>query len=242
MVSDDASSRLGWATEKGPERERNADALAAIVFHGRLTAALVDGAGRKPAAAELAPLAAETAARAAARETPVLGVVTAARMCADPSVAIPAPSGAIVVATPQDGLKWRIAWAGDSTAWVLRNNTLKRVTTPHTEGEELRKEGISEDEARRQDNKLTNSLSRVPVQGVEGVVTAGDILILASDGLGAPARLSVDTFQSLVLDYRDRPQECANALVEAARNAGSQDDTTIAVIPHPETMDGGDQK
>ena len=62
-------------------------------------------------------------------------------------------------------------------------------------------------------------------------------MILASDGLGAPRLLSVEVLQLLVLEYHDRPQECANALVRAAREAGSMDDTTVVVMSHPETTE-----
>ncbi|MEV6608466.1 hypothetical protein [Kutzneria sp. NPDC051319] len=236
MISSDPPV-WGWATETGPDRERNADAVAAELLHGRLTVALADGAGRSPQAAELAPLAAAVAARAAARRTPVWGVLAAAGLCEDPSVEMPKPTGAIVVASPHTDLKWRVAWVGDSTAWTVRDGAVRRATIPHTLGERLRQQGGSEDEARAKDNVLTKSLSRVAVHGVEGVEVTGEWLILASDGLAAPSRLSAQALAAVIADA-DGPQGCADRLIMAAREAGSRDDVTVAVVAHPELHRG----
>jgi serine/threonine protein phosphatase PrpC len=230
-----ATTMVGCATEQGPDRQRNADAYATAVFHNRLAAAIVDGAGRKPAAAELAPLAAEAATRVAARRTPVWGVMSAAELCADPSVGVPAPSAAIVVATAEDEGIWRIAWAGDSAAWTMRDGVLNKVTISHTEGEEMRRAGQPEEEARRFDSTLTNSLARVPVRGVSGTVARGELLILTSDGVAVPKRLPTETLQALIVEHHGDPQACAELVVRAAREAGSVDDITVMILHHPYT-------
>jgi serine/threonine protein phosphatase PrpC len=221
----------------GPGRQRNADAVAAELFHGVLTVALVDGAGQSIQAAELAPLAAAVAARTAARRSPVWGVLAAAGVCEDSLVETPKPTGTIVVASPHTDLKWRVAWVGDSTAWTVRDGEVRRATTPHTLGERLRQQGEPEERARAKDHFVTKSLTRVPVHGVEGVEVTGDWLILASDGLAAPAWLSTATLAEVVAGS-DGPQGCADRLITAAREVGSRDDVTVAVVPHPNLSQG----
>lgn len=227
----------GWATEMGSGRERNADGVVGEVFHGVLTVALVDGAGRSPRAAELAPLAAAVAARTAARRSPVWGVMAAAGLCEDPAVEMPKPTGAIIVAAPSTDLKWRLAFAGDATGWTVRDGVVRRATTPHTLGERLRQQGKPEEEARAKDHVLIKSLSRVPINGVEGVEVTGGWLILASDGLMAPARLSTTALAEVVASA-EGPQDCADRLIAAARRVGSVDDVTVAVLQHPDLSQG----
>ncbi|MER5263750.1 hypothetical protein ABTZ99_16925 [Actinosynnema sp. NPDC002837] len=222
----------GVATSQGPNRPLNADAHALHRHRGTFAAAVVDGTGSTPEVAHFARVAASVAARVAARETPVLGIVTAAIPYAEGDDDDSAePNGAIVVASVRAGGYWRVAYAGDSSAYGLKDDgTLRRFTTPHTLGEEMRQQGVPEAEAAAHDHKLRHNLGRVPIYGVEGFEAVARLLVLASDGL----KLPLDEFRDLLLEHGDDPQRCAEELVAATRARGSRDDVTVLVIPHPD--------
>ncbi|MCE6994686.1 SpoIIE family protein phosphatase [Saccharothrix sp. S26] len=225
-----ARVRVGAATSQGPSRPLNADACAHHLHRGTFAAAVVDGTGSTPEVADFARVAASVAARVAARQTPVLGVVAAAAAYADHDDEV-GPNGAIVVASVREGGYWRIAYAGDSSAYGLKDDgTVRRFTTPHTLGEELRQQGVAETEAAAHDHKLRHNLGRVPLYGVEGFEAVADLLVLASDGLKLPH----DEFERLLGAHGHDPQRCAEELVVAARAHGSRDDVTVLVIPHPD--------
>lgn len=232
-MTDPADTRVlpGAATSRGPNRPRNADAHAQHWFRGTFAAAVVDGVGSTPEVAEFSRVAAAVAARVAARETPVLGVVAAATPYSDQDDHGAEPSGAIVVASVRPGGHWRVAYAGDSSAYGLKDDgTLHRFTTPHTLGEELRQQGVPDAEAVAHDHKLRHHLGRVPLYGVEGFEAVARLLVLASDGLKVPH----EQVRALLLRHGDDPQRCADELLTAARAHGSRDDVTVLVIPHPD--------
>ncbi|MFJ6675467.1 PP2C family protein-serine/threonine phosphatase [Actinosynnema sp. NPDC091369] len=222
--------QVGVATSRGPNRPLNADAHAQHSYRGTFAAAVVDGTGSTPEVADFAHVAASVAARVAARGTPVLGVVAAAAPYAEDEEE-DGPSGAIVVASVRRNGYWRIAHAGDSTAYGLKGDgTLRRFTTPHTLGEEMRHQGVPDAEAAAHDHKLRHDLGRVPLYGVEGFEAIADLLVLASDGLKVPH----EELERLLATHGHHPQRCAEELVAAARAHGSRDDVTVLVIPHPD--------
>ncbi len=222
---------VGAATSRGPDRPLNADAHAHHHHRGTFAAAVVDGTGSTPEVADFAHVTASVAARVAARETPVLGVVAAAAPYTDQEDDGAGPNGAIVVASVREGGYWRIAHVGDSSAYGLRDDgTLRRFTTPHTLGEELRQQGVPDAEASAHDHKLRHNVGRVPLYGVEGFEAVARLLVLASDGLKLPH----EEFERLLVAHDHDPQRCAEELVAAARAHGSRDDVTVLVIPHPD--------
>ncbi|MEU4768255.1 hypothetical protein AB0H12_33895 [Actinosynnema sp. NPDC023794] len=227
-----AHVRPGVATSQGPNRPLNADAHAQHWYRGTFAAAVVDGTGSTPEVADFARVAASVAARVAARETPVLGIVTASIPYAEgDDDDSSGPNGAIVVASVRAGGYWRVAWAGDSSAYGLKDDgTLRRFTTPHTLGEEMRQQGVPDAEAAAHDHKLRHNVGRVPIYGVEGFEAVARLLVLASDGL----KLPLDEFRELLLEHGDDPQRCAEELLAATRARGSRDDVTVLVIPHPD--------
>jgi len=223
---------VGAATSRGPARPRNADAAAVHTFRGRVAAGVMDGTGSEQDVADLAADAIGAAVRRAVRSTPVLGVVHAAETCCDLDADLVRPNGAVVVASSRPGQVWRVAWAGDCGAYGWHDDgTLSRITTPHTRGEQLRREGAPEEEARRHDHQLLMSLARVPVYGVEALEAIAPLLVLASDGL---ATAPLPALAEVLREHHAQPQACADALVSAARDHGSRDDITVVVIPHPD--------
>ncbi|MCP2259568.1 Serine/threonine protein phosphatase PrpC [Streptoalloteichus tenebrarius] len=230
-MTDNPAPVLGAASEKGPKRPLNADAYAHHVHNGRLAVAVVDGTGSTPEVAEFAQLAAQVAVRVAARRTPVRGVMAAAELCEDPTVEYPDPSGTIVVATMLPNGESLVAWAGDAAAYGYNPEAreVTRLTTPHTQGQMLREEGFSDEEARKYDNVITNSLTRATYHGVESFVTNRPLLILASDGLH---RVTDDELTAIVREHSGDLETCAQQLVKAGREH-SNDDITVLVVPHP---------
>jgi PPM family protein phosphatase len=122
---------------------------------------------------------------------------------------------------------------GDSRAYLLREGTLQRITTDHTVVEGLVEKGeLTPQEAsiHPQRSILTRAI------GVEGEVQVdqasidlmpGDRLLLCSDGLTG---MIDDAHIERILQDRRDPQEAANALVDAANEAGGQDNVTAVVV------------
>ena len=111
-----ARIRPGAATSQGPNRPLNADAHARYSYRGTFAAAVVDGIGSTPEVADFARATAAVAARMAARETSVIGVVAAATPYTDLDDDSTELGGAIVVASVRAGEDWRIAYAGPEDA------------------------------------------------------------------------------------------------------------------------------
>ncbi|MCP2258234.1 Serine/threonine protein phosphatase PrpC [Streptoalloteichus tenebrarius] len=222
--------RIGTATEQGPKRPRNADAVAYHTMRDRLAVAVVDGTGSRPEVVEWARDAAATAARVAARRaSAVLGIVAASDLCDpdDPD----APDGAIVVATAVPDGDWLIGWAGDCQAigWDGDDRGAWRLTAPHTEGQRLRDLGASEEEARPHDRSLLHAVASVPRHGIAAVTSRAGVLVLSSDGLH---RLPLSDVDSILTAHAADVVGAAEQLVKASR-AVSTDDITAAVVVHP---------
>jgi PPM family protein phosphatase len=230
----DIEAFVGHASEQGPKRPRNADRARAHSFHDRLAVAVVDGSGSSPEVVEFARDAAGAAVRVAARRTPMLGVLAATELTADPMVDFPEPDGAMVVAVAQLGEPWLIANVGDCPAWGWDGEECVLLTEPHTNGQWLRDHGADEEVARAHDNQLRHSIGRATIGSVPTVVTSARVLVLGSDGLKVPkARM-----RQILAEHGNSPTTCAKKLVEAAREAGSTDDATALVAHHPDAHPG----
>jgi protein phosphatase len=126
-----------------------------------------------------------------------------------------------------------LAQVGDSRAYLLENGRLQQVTRDHSLVAELVATGqITAEEARVHPNRsvITRALGSDPnVQPdlYETVLREGDRLMLCSDGLSG--MLSNETLQRFLLEYAD-PQQAADALVNAANDAGGHDNITVIVV------------
>jgi serine/threonine protein phosphatase PrpC len=137
--------------------------------------------------------------------------------------------GSTVVAALVCGERLVVAHVGDSRCYRLRAGTLEALTRDHSLWAELEAQGTAGD--RRQfpwKNQITralgldeHALADVASFGVE----AGDVYLLCSDGLYDPledARLTA----GLALP----PEAACRDLVQAALDAGSQDNITGVVV------------
>ena len=123
------------------------------------------------------------------------------------------------------------AHVGDSRAYLFRNDELNQITDDHSWVEEMVRVGaISREAARAHPNR--NMITRAIGLGADVVVDTGscalhegDLIILCSDGLNS--MISDEDIQS-VAATSSHGAVCA-ALIEAANQAGGQDNISVAV-------------
>lgn len=121
---------------------------------------------------------------------------------------------------------------GDSRAYILRDGSMRRLTTDHTVVNEFVLSGrMSAEEAQHhpQRNVLTRALGLTPdlaVDSFEEPLIPGDRLLLCSDGL--TSMVDEETVRRILAD--GPPEPVAWALVEKANEAGGQDNITVVVI------------
>ncbi len=127
----------------------------------------------------------------------------------------------------------RIAHVGDSRAYLLRNGELSQLTEDHTLVERMVREGrLSREEAPRHPQRsiITRALgvdAEVEVDTTSIEVQEGDRVLVCSDGLSS--MLSDSTIQSLLEEGSDA-QPTADRLIEAANEAGGEDNITVVVL------------
>jgi protein phosphatase len=146
-----------------------------------------------------------------------------------------------VVDDPHDGESLAIANVGDSRTYVLRHGRLRQVTIDHSFVQELVAEGaITRDEARHHPrrNIVTRALGIEPDVRVDSwtmPIIRGDRYLLCSDGL--VDEVHDEIIQSILIGHPDDPAAAAQALVDAANEAGGRDNVTAVVI---DVLDGDD--
>ncbi len=128
-----------------------------------------------------------------------------------------------------------LCWAhvGDSRLYLLRHGKLDQVTRDHSYVEELVERGkLTESEARvhPQKNMLTRAVGMegaLDVDGGQFALEAGDILLLATDGL---MNMVPDASISRIL--QEEPGDKAARLVSEALSAGGRDNVTVIVLEY----------
>ncbi len=148
--------------------------------------------------------------------------------------------GTTVTAALFDGAGLGLVHIGDSRAYLLRDQTLRRLTHDHSWVQSLVDEGrISEAEAAVHPHRslLLRVLNGQPGADAEASLldlAAGDRLMFCSDGL---CGLVDDPEIAALLALPDRDEALA-ALVDAARREGGVDNITVLVADLVETADG----
>ena len=139
-----------------------------------------------------------------------------------------------VVADPHDGEAFAVANVGDSRSYVLRHGRLRQLTIDHSFVQELVAEGaITRDEARTHPrrNIVTRALGIEPYVRVDSwtmPIIRGDRFVLCSDGL--VDEITDDAITTILNEHADDPQAAAEALVDAANEAGGRDNITVVVV------------
>ncbi|HUF97379.1 MAG TPA: Stp1/IreP family PP2C-type Ser/Thr phosphatase [Ilumatobacter sp.] len=146
-----------------------------------------------------------------------------------------------VVNDPHDGEVFGVANVGDSRTYVVRHQRLRQVTIDHSFVQELVAEGaISRDEARfhPRRNIVTRALGIEPAVRVDSwtmPIIRNDRFLLCSDGL--VDEVGDDVIESILLAHPDDPDAAAQALIDAANEAGGRDNITVVIV---DVLDGDD--
>jgi PPM family protein phosphatase len=156
--------------------------------------------------------------------------------------------GSTVVAVHSTSTHYRIAWVGDSRAYLWtrtgeRSGTLEQLTTDHSYVQMLVKAGaITPEEAinHRDKNVITQCLGslempNVTVDTVERDWQPDQWLLLCSDGLTDELE---DGQIAAVLSNSPDLKTAAESLLREALESGGRDNTTIAIIAQQSTAPG----
>jgi len=153
--------------------------------------------------------------------------------------------GATLVAMLAFEEAYACIWSGDSRIYLMRNGVLTQQTTDHTEVQALLEAGtITPDEATDwpRKNVITRAIGVTDEPNcdiVSGVLQAGDVFLLCSDGL---TEHLTDTDISRILTAGPAQGIC-DALIGETLARGAKDNTTAIVIRcqprHPEAMENG---
>lgn len=134
---------------------------------------------------------------------------------------------------PSFGDQLLIGHVGDSRGYLLRDGELSRLTDDHSLVEELVREGRltpEQAEVHPQRAIITRALGvddHVEVDVYTITVRTGDRIVLCSDGLTTMVR---DRDVERMARAGNPPQRIAEELIEAANQAGGEDNITVVVV------------
>ncbi len=144
--------------------------------------------------------------------------------------------GSTVVAAKLDGLRYEIAWVGDSRAY-LWNGKLHQLTTDHSYVQLLLNAGLiteSEIPEHPSRNLISQALgtggadkANIKVDLVSGELGESDTLLLCSDGLSGEV---TDDRIATILSETTGNQARVDRLIAAALDPGGKDNVTVIVI------------
>jgi protein phosphatase len=142
--------------------------------------------------------------------------------------------GTTIAAAVMSGSQLIIGHAGDSRAYSFSNGQLVQMTRDDSWVETLRALGQEPESKLGADNPMRNVLTNVlgardtaEVHILERAQAPGEWIVLCSDGVHGV--LPPDRMSAIVAAARE-PTDAARALVDAALEAGSKDNTTAVVI------------
>jgi protein phosphatase len=150
--------------------------------------------------------------------------------------------GTTLTAAYVDDTSVAIAHVGDSRAYLFRDGTLERLTQDHSLVEELVRQGkLTPEQAagHPQRSIITRALgpeANVEVDTWTYPVRAGDILLLCSDGL--TTMISEDRVAE-ILGAAGSLDGTADALIDAANEAGGRDNITVVLFRIEEVGEDG---
>ncbi|MBO6937620.1 MAG: serine/threonine-protein phosphatase [Deltaproteobacteria bacterium] len=125
-----------------------------------------------------------------------------------------------------------IVHVGDSRGYLMRGDTLQRLTRDHTMAEALKERGFP-DTHPRFGHILTNAIgggdADVSVDFTAAELEPGDILLLCSDGLSG--QVSEDVIKEKLTGLRrgGTPDSVSAELIQLANDAGGDDNCTVVI-------------
>jgi PPM family protein phosphatase len=232
--------RVGARTDVGRVRQGNEDSY---MVHEPLFA-VADGMGGHQGGEVASNLALEALGRVAGEPAPDGDTAPRlAEVVRDANRAVlqrasgdPALSGmgtTLTAVLAGTGTRIHIAHVGDSRAYLLRDGELSQLTRDQTVVQRLVDEGritAEEAEIHPQRSILTNALGvdqDIEVDEASYELRIGDRLLLCSDGLSG--MVPEEQIKRILQEHED-PQAACDALVEAANQAGGQDNITSVVL------------
>jgi serine/threonine protein phosphatase PrpC len=226
---------VGERTDKGRVRDGNED--RPLIDQRMDLYAVADGMGGHQAGEVASETAVEALRAAVASGTPIRDAITLAndavleRSAADERLR--GMGTTMTAATLAAGGTLLIGHVGDSRAYLIRGGELRQVTEDHSLVEEMVRGGEltpEQAEVHPQRSVITRALGIDP--GVEVDIYTlelqeGDRVLLCSDGLTGMVRTEEI---AAVLQREPDPQKAANELVEAANEAGGEDNITVVLL------------
>ena len=224
--------QVGACTDVGRVRAGNEDAY---MVRDPLFA-VADGMGGHQGGEVASNLALERLERATDGDSDLADVVREANRAVfeqaaqDPGLA---GMGTTLTAVRVQDERLHLAHVGDSRMYLLRDGRLERITRDHTVVEQLVDQGrMTAEDAKihPQRSILTRALGvdeDIQVDESDVDVRSGDRVLLCSDGL--TGMVDEDRILSILTDTPD-PQAACGALIEAANEAGGQDNITAVVL------------
>lgn len=200
--------------------------------------AVADGLGGHQAGEVASRLALRALLQNAPRQVDTKGLARAVR-AANREVIAAAESrgregmGTTLTAAMVEGTRVAIAHVGDSRAYMLEGEQLVRLTEDHSLVADMVRAGtLDEDGARRHPNRsvITRALGTDPnmvADTYEIAAASGDRLMLCTDGLYG---MIPDEDIERILASNPDPDIAARSLVDAALEAGGQDNVSVVVV------------
>jgi serine/threonine protein phosphatase PrpC len=224
-------------THTGWVRELNEDSHIALPKLGLWVVA--DGMGGHKAGEVASGIAIKEIARSIEQGMPLTEAIeTAHRQIQTAALQVEgaADMGSTVVAAKLDGLRYEIAWVGDSRAY-LWNGTLHQLTTDHSYVQLLLNAGLiteSEIPGHPSRNIVSQALgvggpgkTNIKVDLVSGELGESDTLLLCSDGLSG--EITDDCIATILFETTGN-QARVDRLIAAVLEAGGKDNVTVIVL------------
>jgi protein phosphatase len=142
--------------------------------------------------------------------------------------------GTTVVIAYVHGGRAFIGSVGDSRAYLVRDAAIRQLTSDHTfVSEQVRAGTLTHDEARKHParNILTRAVGsqdEVEPDVVEQPLSAGDVILLCSDGL--TTMVEDAEIMRVVLDHAGDLEAGCRALVALANERGGDDNVTVVLV------------
>lgn len=149
--------------------------------------------------------------------------------------------GTTAVAVHLDGLRYQVAWSGDSRCYLWSAKNLKQITRDHSYLEFLLSNNDMDAQAaydHPERKSLTHAIGisnqmSLKIDTVGGHLQSGNYLLLCSDGL--TDEVKNDDIAAVFDNTKDLDDICNN-LINAALANGGRDNITITVIKAPDTI------
>ena len=227
---------IGYSTDIGLVRERNEDAY----YVGKNVFAIADGMGGHKAGEIASFIAVDAVSKLPEDTDAVPGCIESCFKSANEKILEVSKTfestkgmGTTLTMAFIEDMTAFVGHVGDSRAYLLSSDEIKRLTSDHSVVAELVRSGfISEDDAKThpQRNAIIRSLGNdkdVKVDILEVPVKVGDYLILCTDGLHN--MLDDEEIKNIVV-ASDSPQSACDRLTDFAKLRGGHDNISTVIV------------